>query len=124
MHFRKLHPSEYLGAHDLNGKDAILTILSVSIETLKTDRGDEQKPVMRFEETKAVAEKNRSKEQRMVLNKTNAKTIADLHGSEVNDWAGKRITLFPTTCQSFGDTVECVRVRPSIPATATATKTK
>lgn len=122
MHFKKLHPSEYLGAHDLNDKDAILTILSVSIETLKTDRGDEQKPVMRFYETKAVAEKNRSKEQRMVLNKTNAATIAALHGTEVNDWAGKKITLFPTACQSFGETVECVRVRPTLPATPTETK--
>lgn len=122
MHYKKLHPSEYLGAHDLNEKDVILTIHSVAMETLKTDRGDERKPVMRFEETKAVAEKNRTKEQRMVVNKTNAALIATLHGTEVNHWAGKKITLFPTTCQSFGETVECIRIRPSIPATPTETK--
>ena len=29
----------------------------------------------------------------MVLNKTNANTIAKMHGEETDDWAGKRIIL-------------------------------
>ena len=120
MDVRLLYPSLYLGAHDINGKDAALTMRRVVVEGLKTERGEEKKPVLYFEETKAKAEKagTADKEKRLVLNKTNAMMIASIHGHELDNWKGKRISLYATTAQAFGKTVDCIRVRETAPATA------
>lgn len=115
MNVKLLFPSLYLGAHDLNGQDAHLTMRRVVVEDLRSEGGTEKKPILYFQETKARAERDGTKEKRLVLNKTNAMQIAKLHGSEVDDWKGKRITLYPTTAQAFGSEVECIRVRDSIP---------
>lgn len=116
MDVRLLYPSLYLGAVDLHGKDVTLTIRRVVVEPLKTDRGEERKPVVYFEETKAKADKagTPDKEKRMVLNKTNAMQIAALHGNEVDDWAGKPVTFYPTQAPAFGKIVDCVRVRSTV----------
>jgi len=114
MHYKILFPSLYLGAHDLGGKDATLTIRKVVVEELRTERGSEKKPVLFFEETKTKAEKAGTPEKRLVLNRTNAKSIAEIHGPEVNDWAGKQITLFATKVDAFGKSVDALRVRPDV----------
>ena len=113
MHVRLLFPSRYLCAADFDGKDVDLTITSIRPESLRTEAGDEFKHVVRFKEVDAKAEASGSEPKRLVLNETCAMAIAAIHGNEVNDWAGKKITLYPTTCQAFGETVECIRVRPA-----------
>ena len=51
-----------------------------------------------------------------IINRTNAKTISKLYDTPyIEDWVGKKITLFPTTTRVAGETVECLRVRPSLP---------
>jgi hypothetical protein len=45
------------------------------------------------------------------MNKTCARVIKKAFGPETDSWVGKRIELYPTTCESFGDVVECIRVR-------------
>lgn len=126
MDYRLLFPSDYLAAPDLRGKDATLTIRRVLVEDLKTKEGTEKKGIVYFEETKAKADQDGTKEKRLVLNKTNAKTIAKMYGNEIEKWAGCRVTLFPTTTPAFGETVDCIRIRPQVPApvaeVATATK--
>lgn len=116
MDVRLLFPTLYLGAPDLHEKDVTLTIRSLVIEELKTQSGAEKKPVLYFEETQKKAEKDGRKEKRLVLNKTNAMAIAKMHGNEVDNWKGKRVTLYPTTTAAFGDTVDCIRVRAEVPA--------
>lgn len=123
MDIRLLYPSEFLAAVDLHGKDATLTIRRVITEDLKTNKGSEKKPVVYFEETKARAEKSGAKEKRLVLNKTNALVIAKIYGYEADDWRGKRITLYPTTCDAFGEQKDCIRVRPTAPPPAPTTET-
>ncbi len=120
MHIRLLYPSLYLGAVDLHDKDVVLTIRRLVTEELKTERGSEKKPVLYFVETKKAAEKAGApdKEKRLVLNKTNAFIIAAMHGTETNDWPGKRITLYPTKAVAFGKTVDCIRVRETVPGAA------
>ena len=49
------------------------------------------------------------------MKKRNAKIIAKLHGNDVDGWVGKAIALYATTCDAFGETVECVRVRKAAP---------
>lgn len=119
MHYKVLYPSQYLGAHDLNGKDATLTIRRVVVEDLKTERGSERKPIMYFVETQKKAEAAGIDEKRLVMNKTNATTIAGMYGPEVNNWTGKRITLYPSMVAAFGKEAEAIRIRPTPPATTT-----
>jgi len=118
---RLLFPSEYLAAPDLRGKDVVLTISRVKSELLKSAQGDEMKGVIYFDELGEHAKKTGTKEKKLVLNKTNMKSIAKLHGFDGDDWVGKKITLFATTCQSFGETVDCIRVRPTAPQPETKT---
>ena len=38
----------------------------------------------------------------LVLNKTNATTIAAVHGDETDNWIGKELEIFPTTTEFRG----------------------
>ncbi len=58
----------------------------------------------------------RGKDRGLALNSTNCKTIAKMYGNDTDKWAGKLVTLYPTTTNAFGQTVECIRIRPSAPA--------
>lgn len=53
----------------------------------------------------------------LLLNKTNAKAIAQLYGKRPADWVGKWIQLYPTTTEVGGETRDCIRVRNQIPGT-------
>lgn len=123
MHFRVLFPSNYIAAHELNGKDAVLTIRRVVVEDLKTERGTERKPVVYFEELFKKSQATNTEEKRMVMNKTNAKAIAGMYGPEVNDWAGKRISLYSAIVDAFGKSTDAIRVRPVPPPAATPAAT-
>ena len=102
-------PNEYLCCADLKGREANVTIASVTREMLATTTGQKQaKLVIRFTESSA---------KKFVVNKTNASSIAALHGAEASEWVGKRVTLYPTRCAAFGETVECIRVRDKAPST-------
>lgn len=115
---RLLFPRNYLSAADLRGKDKVLTISRViARETLKTDRGSERKPALMFVETDKANAAGKDVPTKLVLNKTNMKSIAAALGTFIADeWVGKAITLFPTTCQGAGgQTVDCIRVRNTAP---------
>lgn len=114
-HFKTLFPSLYLGAHDLQGREVVLTIRRVIVEELKTSGGSERKPTVYFQETQAKAAQTKTEEKRLVLNKTNAKAIAKMYGAEVNDWTGKRITVYSASVAAFGEQVDAIRVRPVPP---------
>ena len=107
-----LFPSEYVAAVDLKGKEATLTIdHAEKVELYTPGHGKNFKGLLFFVGAK----------KKMVLNKTNARTIARLYGGELNGWKGKKIILYPTTCTCGGETVSCLRVRdytPSAPPAA------
>lgn len=102
-HWRLMYPSDFLAAADFRGKDVTLTIVSVSVDELPLagSTKKEKRPVLRFKETK----------KKLVLNKTNAKSIAKAFGPMTATWTGKRPTFFPTTTRFGKETVECIRVR-------------
>jgi len=109
-----MFPSNYIGAADLKGKDVTLTVENVQLDELMLVGGKKQKkPVLYFQKTPKM----------LVLNKTNAKTIADLLGTEMKAWIGKRVTFYPTETKlkGKGKTVPCVRVREQAPASAPVT---
>ena len=101
-----LYPTQFLASEEFSDKDVTLTIKAVRIENLRmVDGGTEDKPILEFKKT----------DKKLVLNKTNAVTIAGMYGNKAEKWVGKSITLFPTECQAFGKTVDCIRIRSSKP---------
>lgn len=98
------YPSKYLAAADLKGREFHLTITRVEIE--EVGRNKEEKPVVYFKEAKKA----------LTLNKTNWGAIEKALGSDDTDeWAGGRITLYPSETSFDGETVDCIRVRPKSP---------
>lgn len=114
-HWKKLFNSPYIGAHDLNGADLVLTIRFVQKEDVKGENGKtENLPVAHFEEDVKP----------MVLNKTNSKAIAAAYRTPmIEEWSGKMVTLYPTTTKLKGEVVECIRIRPTVPAVAKGKET-
>lgn len=106
-HYRLMYPSDFLSAADFKGREAHVTIKHVSVDELPVagSTKKERRPVVQFTETP----------KRLVLNKTNAKTIAKLLGVYTADWIGKRVALYPTMTNFGKERVECVRVREQVP---------
>lgn len=106
-HWKKLTNPDYLGAYALEqGEERTLTIKTVRQEPVQgSDGKKEECIVVRFAE----------REKPMIMNKTNLKTIAKLYGSYIEDWTGKRITVYIEKVKAFGDLVEALRIRPKVP---------
>jgi hypothetical protein len=113
-HWKALFPTKYLASHDLKGADVTLTVRAVVMEVIESPRGDETRPVVYFKET-AERTKPGAEEKRLILNRTNASTIAKMHGNDADQWKDKQVTLFSTTVSAFGDQVEAIRIRPFNP---------
>lgn len=106
MDFRTMFDNEHIGAWDLEGRDVNVQIEKVTGGTVIGDGGRKAKKIiMSFS----------GKEKTMVVNKTNAKTIAAMYGKDVRAWSGKWITLFPSVTQVGSEDRECIRVRPRPP---------
>lgn len=104
---RSLFDKEFLYAYDLQGRDVTVKIVRV-VGGKVTGKGGKaaKKPVVYFE----------GKEKGLALNITNVRTIKSLYGSfQSEDWIGKWVTLYTTTTEMGGETVECIRIRPTIP---------
>jgi hypothetical protein len=106
-HWKKLVDPRYIGAYALpNGNDLTVTIELVQLETVKMMGGkEEDHSIMYLKGQKP-----------MILNATNSKSIHKLYGPYIEDWAGKQITLYASTAKLGGELVECLRIRPNIPA--------
>lgn len=98
MKYSDAFPSNFLKCDDLQRRQVPVTIESYDFEEI----GDEKKLVLRF----------RGKQKGLVCNKTNAGSIAQLYGDELDDWVGKRIVLYPTTTPFNGRATPCIRVLP------------
>jgi hypothetical protein len=101
MKRHEIFAEKYLKCAHLKGKPATLTITAAPYETLKNRKGEEQKIVLSFAETKKT----------FPLNMTNFNSVADMCGEDTDDWPGKKIEVYPTTTQMDGKMVECIRVR-------------
>ncbi len=103
-----MFPSNYLKADDLSEGDLTLQIKEVKPEKMKDRDGEEEsKPVLYFTE----------QPKGLILNKTNAKAISELYGTDYTLWVGKKITLFWTEVDSFGEMKPAIRVRKQKPIT-------
>jgi len=106
-HWKQLVDPRFIGAYALpNGYDLTVTIERVQLETVTMMGGKkEDHSIMYLKGQKP-----------MILNATNSKSIHKLYGPYIEDWVGKQITLYASTTKLGNELVECLRIRPNIPA--------
>src|SRR5262245_28723417 len=94
-----LFPSRFLKASDLKCQRRTVTIAKITRE--EVGKGKEKKAVVYFAGVKKG----------LILNKTNATKIAKVLGSEaIDQWVGKKITLFSAEVEFAGDLMAAIRV--------------
>lgn len=92
----QLYPGRFMKAGEFNGRRVTLKITAVDLEELEGDKGKQVKGVVAFERT----------DKQWALNKTNGICLKEMFGRKVQDWVGKRVTLFADQW----DGEECIRV--------------
>ena len=92
----------YIKAEDLAGKNVRVSIEAVSMEEIKGGDGKaERKLVAHFA----------GKDKGLVLNRTNADSLAEIFGTEDYDqWTGL-VVLYPDMTSFGGKRVPCVRIK-------------
>jgi len=106
-HWKKHFNPNYLGSYSLEpGEEKTLTITGLKDEDVVSPDGKtEVLPVLHFKEDKPL-----------ILNKTNAKAVAKVVGSDyVEEWPGNRITIYTEKVKAFGEMVNALRVRTVAP---------
>ncbi len=107
-HWKKLNNPNYLGAYELMGvtDELTVTIDKVVKESVKDMNG-------RSEDCTVAYLKNQKP---LILNATNCKTITKLYNTPfIEDWKGLKITLIVQQVKAFGDVVDALRIKQSIP---------
>lgn len=95
-----IFPSRYLKAHELQGKEPVVTIAKVALEAMGRSR--DVCPVVYF----------RDKAKGLKLNITMARAIAAIAGSDDTDhWTGTVVQLFATTDEFATKTFPVVRIK-------------
>ena len=102
------YSSSWLKATDLRGQPITVTISDVKMEQV----GQDHKMVCYFQ----------GKDKGLVLNKTNATTIATSLGDETMGWGGRQIVLMPTKVNFQGQMVDAIRVSVPVDQQAQAAR--
>lgn len=106
-------PSNFLKAEDLNNKSVVVVISEVEFDKIGKDSTESKKLILSF----------KGKEKKMVINKTNAKTLEKLYGDDTDLWIGKPIKIVTREVEFQGDVVWALRVsleKPAVPSPAAA----
>ena len=99
--WKKLFDYRFVSAEELTG-DTPVTIKSIDQDEAFNGKTKEEVTVLHFEEAKKG----------MILNKTNAKEISRIAGSQfIEDWIGVKIILTVKDVQAFGQTVPAIRIK-------------
>lgn len=98
-----IYGGDWLRADDLKGHwPATVTIAGWDLAEFQDDRTGAKK--------KQVALSFQGADKRLGLNKTNAARIAEHHGTVVEHWIGKQITLIVERVDAFGKITDAIRV--------------
>src|SRR5262249_60031009 len=83
-------------------KPRVVEIERAPVETLKTQKGEEQRKVVLY---------FKGAKKSLPLNLTNFDAVSDIAGTdETNDWPGTKIELYPATTMMGGKIVDCIRI--------------
>ena len=117
-HWKKLNNPDFLGAYALNpGQDLIATIKAVRKELITgADGKKEECTIVHFAESDIKP---------MILNSTNAKTIQKIYKTPyIEEWQGRKIQLYIEKVKAFGELVEALRIRQTVPKQAEPIKSE
>ena len=106
-HWKAITNPDYIGAYSLDeGKDLTVEIVDVKKELVPDGNGK------KTECTVATLKDQKP----LILNVTNCKTIAKIYDTPyIEDWVGKKVTLYVTKVKAFGEMVEALRIREGEP---------
>jgi hypothetical protein len=88
----ELYDGAFLKAGELKGKKFTLTIKSVDLYELEGAKGAQKRGVLAFKETPKL----------VALNKINGICLKAMFGRLVQQWEGKRVTIFPDVVKEAG----------------------
>lgn len=109
-HFKKLRNPNYIGSYELMTGDKPIELVVTIDKAVKeiVQNGDKK------EEAMVVYLKGQKP---MIVNSTNAKAISAATGSPyIEDWVGKKITLYVAQIKAFGEKVDALRVKKEAPS--------
>lgn len=107
-HWKKNFNYDYLGSYSLpEGRELVVTIKETKREMVMGQKGKKEECfVCYFTDS----------EKPMILNRTNCKIIEKIyHTPFIEDWKGKKIQLYSTQVNAFGDITEALRIRDFVP---------
>ncbi len=108
-HWKKLTDPRFIGVYALpnEAEDLTVTIDCVKYEELTMMGGKKEWHTVVY-----LAD-----QKPLIINKTNAATIEKLYSPYIENWPGKKITLFASTC-NFGreKNIPCLRIRLCTPS--------
>lgn len=111
--WKKLINPDYLGAYSLDSgsggySDVTATIACIRVESVTGADGKRDNCM--------VAHFADDKLKPMIINATNAKTLSTLFKSNyIEDWVGKKIRIGVEPVKAFGDIVDALRIRKTLP---------
>lgn len=106
-HWKQNFDYKYAGAYELApGETRTLTIARVCKENVANVKGEKEPCLVAY-----FVEHNKP----MVLNKTNCKTIEKLYSPFIEEWSGKRIIIESRKVSAFGDEVDALRIKKTVP---------
>ena len=102
MKLNQMYPSTLLKSQDVTdaGGEMPVTIKSIELNEFDAESGKETKPVITFAD-----------DHKMVCNKTNGTTLAEMFGDETDLWIGKEITLIVEQVDFGGKKVPAIRIK-------------
>lgn len=106
MNVNQMFPSKWVKAEDIGNRRVTVTIAKLTQEEVQQEKGKATAWALWF----------RGAKKGLLLNKTNADTIASLYGPETDDWMGKAIDLYTAQVKAFGENHTVVRVSKHLPA--------
>ncbi len=112
--YRAYFTSSILRVWHLQGKQRLFRILRVTRLTSEMFAGG-KRSVTQQPKLELATREGEVVPLPFLLNKVNAKIIAQLYGKRPAEWVGKWIQLYPTTTELQGEIVDCIRVRNEVP---------
>jgi len=107
-HWKKQFNYDYLGSYSVDeGKEMTLTIQKTTKEMVANTGGKKEECfVCYFDEVNKP----------MILNRTNCRAIESLYSPYIEDWPGKKITIYVLKgVKAFGNEVDALRVKVEYP---------
>jgi hypothetical protein len=113
--WKRLQNPNYIGAYSLDpNEERIIEITKVISETVKGPDGKEEQCIVAYLKN----------EKPMILNSTNCKTLTRLYNTPyIEQWVGKKAIIFAKKIKAFGEWVEALRIKDTVPSLPELTPT-